>query len=343
MEPNAKQKSFIRRLVLWAGLFLILLLIVLSVYGAFIGSENAHQFFNSIPLACYWIVFAALLVLGIAIFHRLLHVRGLFLIHVGCVLIIAGAMWGSEGGLKMQDSLFGTNTIHSGRMKIFEGDTKKTVEMEDDSENELPFAVKLVDFKIHYYEPGQLLIQTTQGEGFKMPAEPGTQYSLGNDLGKVEIVKRFERFNLIFEGGKRIAIDDPNGKILPALEILLIKPDGSKLTRYAFERFAGHINPNDKMAFSYERTIRDFFSNLEIVKDDKVLIRKSIEVNKPLHFGGYIFYQQSYDDVAGRFTVLRVTSDKGLIAVYLGFILVCSGAFWHLWLRHIFGDRIIED
>ena len=72
-------------------------------------------------------------------------------------------------------------------------------------------------------------------------------------------------------------------------------------------------------------------------------MRKSIEVNKPLHYGGYLFYQQGYDGDAGRYTVLGVTSDKGLGIVFLGYILLCTGVFWHFWLRHIFGDREMED
>jgi hypothetical protein len=89
--------------------------------------------------------------------------------------------------------------------------------------------------------------------------------------------------------------------------------------------------------------IRDFISDLEVVKNDKVVAQKSIEVNKPLHYDGYIFYQQDYDDEAGQYSILRVTTDKGLLAVFLGYILLCTGAFWHLWLRHLFGDREMDD
>ena len=339
MTDEAGLKNDLKRLISWANLALTLLLIVFSIYGAFIGAERAKQFFNSIPLTLYWIALAVLLVTGIAIFPRLLRVRGLFLVHVGCVLVIAGAIWGSEKGLKIQDSLFGTNTIHSGRMKIFEGDTKKTVEMENGSEKELPFSVKLVNFKIEYY----LLIQIDQVKRIIIQAKPGRKISLGNDLGSVEIVKIFKRFRLIFEGEKRNVIDDPNGALNPALELLIKKPDGSQSTKYVLVFFSGHKNPDDRIRFFYIEPISDFISDLEVVKDDKVLIRKSIEVNKPLHFAGYIFYQSGYDDVAGRFTILRVTSDKGLIAVYLGFISLCTGAFWHFWARHVFGDRVIED
>jgi len=325
------------------ALLLILLLTALSIYGAFIGAESAKGFFNSLPLSVYWLAFAVLLISAIALFRRLLCFRGLFLIHLGCIIILAGGIFGSQAGFKVQDKLSGTDTILTGHMIINEGTTERVVELEDGVIKMLPFAIKLVDFKIDYYQPGQLIIRTQQGEGFKIPAEPGQKYVLDNNLGSVEIVRRFEYFKLTREGDKRIAIEDANGGPNPAIEILLKKPDGNEVTRYVFERFPGHARPDDNLQFSYNRSVKDFLSDVEVVKDNKVVMRKNIEVNKPLHYEGYLFYQQGYDSDAGRYTVLGVTNDKGLGIVFLGYLLLCAGVFWHFWLRHIFGDREIED
>ena len=105
-------------------------------------------------------------------------------------------------------------------MIINEGTTERAVELEDGVIKMLPFAIKLVDFKIEYYQPGQLIIRTQKGEGFKIPAQEGQKYVLGDDLGSVEIVRRFENFKLTREGDKRIAIEDANGGPNPALELL---------------------------------------------------------------------------------------------------------------------------
>jgi len=341
--PEAGLKNRLRRVALWAGLLLILLLISLSIYGAFIGAESAKGFFNSIPLAVYWLVFAILLILGIALFRQLLCLRGLFLIHLGCIIILAGGIIGSQAGFRIQDKLSGTDTIRTGQMIINEGTTERAVELEDGVIKMLPFAIKLVDFKIEYYQPGQLIIRTPKGEGFKIPAQEGQKYVLGDDLGSVEIVRRFEYFKLKREGDKRIAIEDVNGGPNPALELLLKNSDGSEKTRYVFERSPGHSMPDDNLQFSYHRSVKDFLSDVEVVKDNKVVTRKSIEVNKPLHYGGYLFYQQGYDRDAGRYTMLGVTNNKGLGIVFLGYILLCAGVFWHFWLRHLFGDREMED
>ncbi len=340
---SAGFKNGLRRVALWAGLLLILLLISLSIYGAFIGAESAKRFFNSMPLAVYWLAFTILLILGIALFRRLLCFRGLFLIHLGCIIILAGGIIGSQAGFKVQDKLFGTDTIRTGQMIINEGTTERAVELEDGVTKMLPFAIKLVDFKIEHYQPGQLVIRTSKGDGFKIPAQEGQKYLLGQDLGSVEIIRRFEYFKLTREDNKRIAIEDVNGGPNPAIELLLKNSDGSEKTRYVFERFAGHSNPDDALSFSYRRAVRAYISDVEVVKDNKVVTRKSIEVNKPLHYGGYLFYQQGYDSESGRYTVLGVTSDKGLGVVFLGYILLCAGVFWQFWLRHIFGDREMEE
>ncbi|MGA2071568.1 MAG: cytochrome c biogenesis protein ResB [Sedimentisphaerales bacterium] len=341
--PEAGLKSGFRRVALWAGLVLILLLIAFSICGAFIGAERAKGFFNSLPLAVYWVAFGALIVTGIAIFKRLLCRRGLFLIHLGGIIILAGGIIGSQAWFAIKDKLLKTDTIRTGQMIINEGTTERAVEMENGVIKMLPFGIKLADFKIEYYQPGYLIIRTQNGEGFKIPAEPGQKYELGADLESVEIVRRFEYFKLAREGDKRIAIEDANGGPNPALELLLKKPDGSETTRYVFERFGGHARPDDNLQFFYNRPVKDFLSDVEVVKDNKVVTRKSIEVNKPLHYGGYLFYQQDYDHETEKYSVLRVTSDRGLGIVFLGYILLCAGAFWHFWLRHIFGDREIED
>jgi hypothetical protein len=351
MMQEAELKNRLRRFLLWMGLVCIVLLAVLSVFGAFLGADLAQRFFNSIPMSIYWIAFTALLIAAIASFRRLLCIRGLFLIHLGCILVLLGAIWGSQAGFKIRDTIFKTHAIRSGQMVIHKGETQNAVVSEVDEEKTLPFAIKLVDFRVEYYEPGYLLIQTANGEGFKMPARPGAEYMLavskveplGPDLGSVEIVRRFENFKIVFEGDKRLAIDAPNGGLNPALELRLKLPDGSEKTRYVFERFAGHTNPGETIAFSYLRMVKDYISDVEVVKDGKSVARKSIEVNKPLHFAGFLFYQHAYDSDAGRYTVLAVANDSGLGAVYLGFILLCAGIFWHLWLRHIFGDREMAD
>ena len=90
MMQDSELKNRLRRFLLWMGLVCIVLLAILSVFGAFLGADLAQRFFNSIPVSIYWIAFTALLLAAIASFHRLLCIRGLFLIHLGCILVLLG-------------------------------------------------------------------------------------------------------------------------------------------------------------------------------------------------------------------------------------------------------------
>ena len=110
-----------RRLILWLALSLIALLFVFSVYGAFINAGPAQQFFNSIPLTVYWTLFIVLLLIGIIVFKRLLHVPGLLAMHLGCVLVFLGGMWGSKAGHRFQASNLGLEKIPSGQIQVYEG------------------------------------------------------------------------------------------------------------------------------------------------------------------------------------------------------------------------------
>jgi len=326
-----------RRSILWAALVLILLLIFLSIYGAFLGAERAKKIFNSLPLAVYWIALTVLLIVGIIIFRRLVRMPALLLVHFGCILILAGSIWGSQAGHKLQKRLLGIDKIPTGQMLIYEGQHENRVVLEDANQiGELPFYVRLKDFRVEYYKPDHLQIQSWQGKSWKIPVEIGKEILLGEDVGTIKVARKFESFKIKVEDGKNLPFDDPNSAANPALEVEIKSPDGKAATRYVFERFPGHTRPEDKLHLRYQRIISDYISELQIIRNNEVVVEKGIEVNHPLHFGGYHFYQHSYDADAGKYTILMVVSDTGLNLVYAGFLMLCIGALWHFWLKHLY-------
>ncbi len=323
--------------MLWVALSLILLLIFLSIYGAFLGAERAKSFFNSLPLTIYWLALTVLLIVGIIIFRRLVRVPALLLIHVGCILILAGSIWGSQAGHKLQKRLLGIEKIPTGQMLIYEGEQENRVVPEDASQiGELPFYIRLKDFRVEYYTPEYLQIQSGQGKNWKIPVEIGKEIPLGEDIGTIKIVRKFESFKIKVEDGKNAPLDDADSAPNPALEVEIKSPDAKAATRYVFERFPGHTRPEDRLHLRYQRVISDYVSQLQIVRNNKIAAEKDIEVNHPLHFGGYHFYQHSYDADAGKYTILMVVSDTGLNLVYTGYLMLCIGALWHFWLKHLY-------
>lgn len=320
--------------VLWFGIKLILILIFLSIYGAFIGAEHAQKFFNSTPLEVYWVVFGVVLVLAFAVFGRLIRVPGLLLIHAGCVLVLLGGIWGSQTGHELQKKYLGIDKIREGLMAIYEGQSDNRVVLEDSRlVKELPFSIKLVDFRLEFYEPGTLIVQADQSKFWRLPAKVGIEYDLGKEYGTVKILRKFENFKITIEGEKRTATNNPQTGYNPALEVQFTSPDGQVSKQYVFERMPGHTFGGDKFVLSYQRAIREYISELEVIRDDKVVAKKNIEVNHPLSYGGYDFYQQNYDQEAGRFTVLKVVSNTGVNVVFAGYWMLCVGLFWHMWFR----------
>jgi len=329
--------SRFRKVIMWAGLALIIALIFLSIYGAFIGAERAQKLFNTLPAAVYWSAFIIILAAGFVVFRRLARITALSLIHCGCILVLAGGMWGSDAGHKLQKQLFGIDKIRTGQMAIYEGDTENHVAVGNVEQiKELPFSIKLKDFRLEHYKPEYLQVLTRNGEGWKVPIEIGTEFSLGEDLGTVTIIRTFENFKIRIKGKERKITDEPDSGYNPALEVQIKSPAGNEETRYVFERYPGHTNSEDELLLSYHRIISDYVSELEIIKDGKVAAAKNIEVNHPFYYGGYHFYQHSYDAEGGQYTVLMVASDTGLGMVYAGYVMLCVGVFWQLWVRNIF-------
>jgi len=325
-----------KRAALWAVLAAILLLIVLSIYGAFIGAERAQAFFSSMPLAAYWFATVALLALGIVLFRRLLRVPSLLLMHLGCILVLLGMMWGSKPGHVLQSRLFGIDKIPIGEMDLHEQTQSSRVWTDSNDVRELPFSVRLNAFRIEYYEPGTLYIWSRDGRSWRMPAQAGQTLSLGGDLGVLTITRVFRNFRIDLQGGETVIYDEPDGSN-PALEVTTAKPGAEPGKRYVFERHPGHASPDASLVMTYYRTPKDYISELEIVKDGQVVASKDIEVNHPLYYGGYHFYQKDWgEDNDGRvISRIMVVSDSGLNIIYGGYVLLTGGIFWHFWGRRI--------
>jgi len=330
----------LRRAVLWITLILVIALCVLSICGAFLGTQNhrSKNFFNSPPVAAYWIALTVTLIAGCILFKRLVRVPALFLIHAGCVAILIGGLWGSDAGKAFQRARLGRLLIPNGHMMILTGQTENRVYLDDvDKTGELPFSLTLDQFRIEYYDPGTLYVRTTNGaRQWTIPAKPGTVRDLGPPFGVLQVVNTFKNFRIDLDEGR--AFDTPGPGSNPAAEILITAPGGQPQRQYIFERHPGHMNPAAPLHIQYQRDIRDYISDIRVTWDKQVVTRKSIEVNHPLYYGGYHFYQSSYGqdpDTGKMYTVLSVTNDTGLRWVFAGYGLLCLGVAWQCWFHRV--------
>jgi hypothetical protein len=440
------------------------LLVVLSVAGAFVGSQRARVMFASPLLIVFWFLFLGLLIVGLFLFKRLVRSPGLLAVHLGTLLILAGSMYSSDGGHAVAAKLLGTRKIPFGYMRIHEGHVDSSVYRDGQKLGNLPFGVGLADFWIeHYEEPGPWLLGidappddnctdrhrevidwvegewvdvpfigdniisarlkvlqymegsrpvyaegdapvlqvTEDGKKTTVPANVGQEVSLNTPEGvmTLRIVEVFTHLQV--RHGKAVNVAGSNAN--PALKIEIEQPDGTKSHRYAYAgRFQVLGSKQDELRYVLPRVvgaepdpgtnlpamevllsykdrqlqewlvargperpvdlslaplldsqtpegkdhgsaylrmakrrgpIRDYKSRLVALEEGQQVATKDIEVNDPLHYGGYHFYQYDYDHERGQFTILSVRSDSGLWPVWAGFFLLCAGMFWLFWLQ----------
>jgi len=237
-----------RRMLLWGALTGMLLMTALSVAGAFMGSRPAGLLFNSPPLAVIWSALILLLIAALVELPAILRRGGLLAMHAGVLFVIAGAMWGSHAGHRLQAALLGVDKVPDGQMFLQKGRAEDEVLVE-------------------------------------------TPYS---DVGWM----------------RRL-------------------PFAVKLERVSLEHYPRDGSPGAAP------TLRACKSAVVILKDGREQARKAIQVNDPLHWGGYHFHLIAHDEIGQSFAILRVKSDSGLVAVFIGFVLLCAGAAWHFWARPV--------
>jgi len=447
----------LRRILKYVTLGVLALLVVLSIVGAFLGQTKADGFFNSVPLAGYWVATLLLLVGAVFAFRSMLRRVGMGMMHLGCIAILAGGMWSSERGHELRARHLGEKRLRKAWMPIVQGNTTGilTDAWHKPTGERLPFQLKLRKFWVEYHQPapehwplsfvrvstdkrgkevqttmeldwklneplelpetdleltvlhydvddlyqpnpvGVVRVTAPDGETAEVPARPGATGKLERtdltfEVEEVFAMRPHPKMPLLYvarmilrrpgqepkrrravsnEGqARRDAADgpvllfrtpnyNPNAK-LPQLHVRVRRGETVRDTLFAVDpqaawspgydwlpltdlyptevawRWAGRPallleNPRAGM-----KGVKDFFAHLVVVEEGKELPEtdKTIEVNDPLHYGGYHFYQNSYENRAWGYTMLGVVADSALTVVYVGFVLLMTGTAVHFWL-----------
>lgn len=103
------------------------------------------------------------------------------------------------------------------------------------------------------------------------------------------------------------------------------------------EKFTMGTDPGTTKAASYESRV--------VVKDEANGVERKalISMNEPLHYGGYTFYQASYQMEEGRppLSVFSVNYDPGRVVKYAGSLVMVLGIIVMFWLNpHYFGKIV---
>ncbi len=146
----------------------------------------------------------------------------------------------------------------------------------------------------------------------------GETFSIGNTGIELFVEAFYDNANVSREMKQS---DDIVGR--PAVEIEI--DDGGEKT----EHFLWADNPVDvpgyRLIYFQDTRVKDFYSELQVVDGGEVVLEKKIEVNDPLRYGVYTFYQSSYDSKGLSWSGLQVRNDPGVPLVYAGFLVQLLG------------------
>jgi hypothetical protein len=351
----------LRQAILWTVLAAIGLVAVLSVIGAFLGAEKAKALFNSAPLIFFWFLWLTMLAAGFLFFRRLAATHAGLAMHLGALLVVAGAMWGSDKAHTLRAERWGSQKVPSGFMVLYQGEADDRV-LDDRKQwlATLPQQLRLNDFRIDYYpdkdHPWGLVVVATQVDPETragrerwgpVPWTVGETTPIPYTRVRLTALQYLDHARPAPGGG---AVADPASPS-PAMEVLLecqdrrqrawlVPEPGRQAVRFHLDPLlCGEAASEDDaegpdLYFGAPvGPIKAYLTDVAVLENDRPVADIPIEVNRPMHWGGYHFYQHDYDKTDESYTILRVVSDSGLWAVYLGLALLVAGTFGRCWLE----------
>ena len=298
----------------------------ISLIGTFIEPNKAGKFIYH----SFW--FEGLIVLfsvniSICTIKRLKNITkkniGFLVTHLSIIIILFGGLLSLITGKK-------------GSLMIYDGHSSDKFFVDKDTSIQLPFTIKLNDFILEYYDESKGALQIRakgETEYKKYPINVGSEIDYKG--AKIKILKYVPDFEINIETHEvNSKSDNPNN---PALQIEVSK-DGNKKEKWLFAKFPDfHGKDSDDIEASFVvgggGRIKDFKSELEIIENGNKVLTKTIEVNNPLSYKGYKFYQSSYDDQNLSWSGLQIVKDPGLVFIYIGFVLLIMGVVFIFYIK----------
>jgi hypothetical protein len=270
--------------------------------------------------------------LGLVIFRRLTQLNrrniGFLLNHAGMWIVLAAAGLGS-GDIK--------------RMTIELNEESQFMNVAADQSgmvHELPFSMKLIDFRIDEYRPKIGIVDRNTGElvsydGFVyIPAEEGNKTEF--DKWTIMIIRFIE--DAITDSARYISSDAEGAAPAVFVEIR------NKINNKVIEEWlscGSYLVPakyiqldNQNIMVMLNPEAERFVSDI-VVDSGRKRDTIAIEVNKPFKIKGYNIYQVSYDSRKGKWSetsILEVVKDPWLTVVYIGIFMLLAGAAYIFWI-----------
>ncbi len=248
-----------------------------------------------------------------------LRMLGSILSHVSILIILTGALVGMFFGQK-------------GLIRITEGEEVSSFAAQDKRQINLGFSIRLDKFIYNeHIDPKEKLLVYSARDNQRLIAEIPTEIGAWSDIARtgyrIKVLRYLSDFAM--DTVTKVATSRSARADNPAIQVQLKSRTGEINTFWVFARFPDmhqKTDPNFKFIYHWVgRRPKDFISKVTVLEHGKEMIRSDIRVNEPLRFGGYAFFQFSYDTDALSWSELQVVKDPGVSVVYAGFILLILG------------------
>ncbi len=248
---------------------------------------------------------------------------GSLLSHLGILVILAGV-------------IVSAMLSERGQISISEGETLNAYST-GRRVNRMPFGIRLDDFNLEWKNqtPHEIEIVVRDARVRQsLDVDVGGIYDIASSGYSIEVM-RFVPDLFVDSGMNVVSRSDNPGN--PALLVRISRGDKVE-ARWLFARYPDFTMERDGnigLAYKFGKSPGDFKSTVTIFDEGKGRLTGTIEVNHPLKYRGYSFYQANYDPASLQWTGLEVVRDPGVHVVFAGILLLNLGVVIMLYRRSV--------